>query len=117
MIANTVTETTSNYVHFELGKDVATGIAGYYTPLKEVRLLFGGREILYVVGRAVLEASCCGTGNWVYATVPGYILRWHASSTGGLQASEVQPLTDADEREAVARIIEDTESVEVVTFW
>jgi hypothetical protein len=117
MATGTATGMASEYAHLELGKDVATGIAGYYTPQKEVRLPFGGREILYVVGKAVLEASCCGTGNWVYATVPGYVLGWHSAKKGDLPLSEIQPVTDANEREAIARIIENAESVEVVTFW
>ena len=109
--------TAARYTHFELGKDIVTGIAGFYTPFKETLLSFRGRQLLYVVSRAVLEASCCGTGNWVYATVPGYVLGWHTSEVEGLPASPVQPVTDKNEREEIARIIENTESVEVVTFW
>ena len=67
--------------------------------------------------KTVNEASCCGTGNWLYATVPGYVLAWHTSETEGLPATDVQPIADRDEREEVARIIENAESVEVVTFW
>jgi hypothetical protein len=117
MAVETVPVAGAKYTHFELGKDVVTGIAGFYTPYKEVQFGFRGRQLLYVVGRAVLEASCCGTGNWLYATVPGYILGWHTSENDGQPVSEVQPVTDRGEREEVARTIENAESVEVVTFW
>jgi hypothetical protein len=117
MALETAAVAPANYSHLELGKDIAAGIAGYYTPYKEVRLPFRGREVLYVVGRAVLEASCCGTGNWVYATVPGYVLGWYASKKDGLHVSEVEPIKDDGDRQTVAKIIENAESVEVVTFW
>lgn len=117
MAAGPIARPTAKYSHLELGKDIPAGIAGYYTPYKEVRLEFGGRQVLYVVGRAVLEASCCGTGNWIYATVPGFVASWHASESAGVPVSEVEPVTDESERQQVARIIEGAESVEVVTFW
>jgi len=111
------TRTASRFVHFELGKDISIGIAGFYTPLKEVKLAYHGREVLYVVGKAVWESSCCGTGNWVYATVPGYILKWHGSAENGLPTSEVEPITEKTEQEEIRNVLEDTESAELVTFW
>jgi hypothetical protein len=107
----------TKYLHLEIGKDIATGIAGYYTLLKEVRLPFNGREVLYIVGRAVLEASCCGTGDWTYATVPGYLVGWKTSTEAGLPASDIEPMLNEAEREEVQRIIQDKEFVEVVHFW
>lgn len=107
----------TKFLHLEIGKDIATGIAGYYTLLKEVRLPFKDREVLYVVGRAVLESSCCGTGDWTYATVPGYVVDWRSSVEAGLPATEIEPMLIEAEREQVRRIIEDTELVDVVHFW
>ncbi len=63
------------YTHTKLGEDVVCA-AGYYTPLKEVRLKHNDREVLYVVGRAVMESSCCGFGSLTYISVPGYIVSW-----------------------------------------
>jgi hypothetical protein len=114
MLAGSTANT--RFVHFNLGKDIATGIAGYYTPEKEVRLPYGGQEVLYVVGAAVLEASCCGTGKWVYATVPGYVVRWHDSLEQGSATSEVRPISDERERDEIRRIIEDRESAEIIEF-
>ena len=67
---------TVTYTHLELRNDVVIGIGGYYTPQREVRLKYNGREILYVIGQAVIESSCYGTGSWTYAVVPGYIANW-----------------------------------------
>ncbi|MFC2060312.1 hypothetical protein ACFLTZ_04380, partial [Chloroflexota bacterium] len=59
----------NKYTHLELDEDIIC-IAGYYTPLKEVRLQYNNREVLYVIGQAVVDSSCCGTGSWGYALVP-----------------------------------------------
>src|SRR5512140_3816071 len=104
------------YVHPELGKDIPTGIAGYYTPEKENRLRFKGREVLYVSGRAVLESSCCGTGSWAYATVPGYVVSLCSSVEAGRPVSEVQPIVDKEEREEIRKILEEQEMAELIEF-
>jgi hypothetical protein len=106
----------TRFVHFDLGEDVPTGIAGYYTPEREVRLSYRGREVLYVVGQAVLEASCCGTGKWRYATIAGYVERWHSASEMGRPVSEVQPIDDERERTEIRKIIEDRESADLIQF-
>jgi len=59
----------SEYTHLKLNEDVYA-IAGYYTPQKEIRLKCNNREVLYVIGQAVIESSCCGSGSWEYAIVP-----------------------------------------------
>ena len=105
------------FVHFELGKDIPVGIPGFYTPYREVKLAYHGREVLYVVGKAVWESSCCGTGNWTYTTVPGYILNWHSSAENGLPVSEVEPITSKAEQEEIRKVLEDRESAELITFW
>jgi hypothetical protein len=112
------TEKAVRYPHLELGKDVDLGIAGYYTPEKEIRLEYNGREVLVIIGKAVVEASCCGTGNWVYAVIPGYIVRWHSGTTkNGTPESEVEPIIDAQAREDIKKTIETSENAVLVTFW
>ena len=60
------------YTRLEPDKEISP-IAGYYVPQKEVRMKYGDREILYVVGHATIDGSCCAVGSWGYALVPGYI--------------------------------------------
>ena len=110
------TKTLVRYVHPELGKDIPTGIAGYYTPEKEVRLPFKGREVLYVRGTAVLEASCCGTGKWPYATVPGYLVNYKSLEQDGRAVSEVEPIVEAEEREQLRTILEEKELADLIQF-
>jgi hypothetical protein len=94
-----------NYTHQELGLEVEA-ISGYYTPERELRLAQSDREVLCIIGRVNVEASCCGSRNWRYASVPGYILRWHYTrNEAGLPVSEVTPVDDATERDAIRQLV------------
>ena len=105
------------YTHLPLNEDVCC-IAGYYTPLKEARLKYNDREVLYVVGQAVIDSSCCGQGSWGYILVPGYIVRWQGKKNeAGLPVSEVEPVSDRAVRDDVGRIIDETESISQIQFW
>jgi hypothetical protein len=119
MTVATVIKTSTKYTHLELGQDVDIGIAGYYTPEREVRLPDNGREVLYVVGQAVVESSCCGIkGNWTYAIVPGFIINWqYTQNERDLPVSEVQPIPDEATRERIRQIVEKKESAAMVGFW
>ncbi len=105
------------YAHQKLGEDYG-GIAGYYTPLKEIRLDYKGRQILYIVGRAVIESSCCGTGNWPYALVPGYIIEWQQSiNPNGLPLTSVELIEDPEVKKDLLNIIRRREELDCITFW
>jgi len=117
MVLSAETATTTRYTHQALGEDVPTGIAGYYTPMREVRLPYHGRTVLYIVGRAVIESSCCGSGSWDYVAVPGYVVAWHSGTRNGAPTSEVELITDRAEQEELRRSIETKENLDLVTFW
>jgi hypothetical protein len=105
------------YTHLELNRDFFS-IAGYYTPLKEIRLKYDSREVLYVVGRAVIESSCCGTGSYGYVLVPGYIINWqNEKSEKGLPVSEVEPVSDEVSKDSIRGIIEEAEHISRIEFW
>ena len=107
----------NKYTHLELDKDVRC-IAGFYTPRKEIRLKYGDREVLYVVGQAIIDSSCCGSGNWGYAIVPGYILNWQNSKNeAGLPVSEVEPISDEKARNNIRQIIQTNEAISQIEFW
>ena len=109
--------TTAKYTHLELGEDVEC-LAGHYTPLKEVRLKYNDREVLYVVGSAVIDSSCCGTGTWGYVTVPGYLLNWQTGTNeAGLPESEVELIKDEKERHNIESIIQAEEGILQIAFW
>ena len=105
------------YTHLPINEDV-TCIAGYYTPLKEVRLKYNGKEVLYVVGQAAVESSCCGIGCWAYALVPGYIVNWQKrTNEAGLPVSEVEPISDKIVQGRIRQTIKKVESISQVDFW
>jgi hypothetical protein len=107
----------TRYTHLELNRDVKAP-AGYYTPQKEVRLDYDGREVFYVLNQAVIDASCCGAADFSSATVPGYIVQWQAErNKNGMPVSEVEPITDEQARRKIRNIIRETEHVEQTDFW
>ena len=109
----------TKYTHLELGKDVEAGIGGCYTPEKEVRLQHNGKEVLYVIGNAVVESSCCvSAGSWAYITVPGYIVSWqNGQNEDGRPVSEVESISDGEAQANIRRTIETNEGASLVGFW
>ena len=105
------------YTHLKLNEDLYCP-AGYYTPQKEVRLKYNDREVLYVVGHAAMESSCCGIGSWVYVIVPGYIVNWqNRTNEAGLPVSEVEPISDKATRENIRKSIMEADNISRIEFW
>jgi len=108
---------TVKYVHQELEQDVYFP-AGYYVPHKEERLKYNGREVLYIVGFVMVESSCCGTANWSYALVPGYVVDWHSETNeSGLPVSGIEVIADDEVRKDIRETIQKAEKVFSVEFW
>ncbi len=104
------------YIHQELNREV-TAIGGAYVLVKEARLPFDGRELLYLVGHAAFDSTCCGTGGCAYALVPGFVLAWQSrTNEEGLAVSQVEPIQDRGVQEQVRRRIEGKEVVQQVRF-
>ncbi len=104
------------HVHLELNQEV-TAIGGHYVLVKEVRLPFRGREILYLVGHAASDTSCCGAGGCAYALVPGFVLSWKDTTNEDGQAiSQVEPIVNQGMRKQVQASIEEKEVVHQVRF-
>jgi hypothetical protein len=107
----------TSYTHLELDRDIKAP-SGYYTPQKEVRLKYDGREVLYTVSHAVIESSCCGASDFVSAQVPGFILEWQGETNrNGLAVSEIEPITDIRVQNHIRKIIKETEGLSQVEFW
>ncbi|MFA5309704.1 MAG: hypothetical protein WC370_09520 [Dehalococcoidales bacterium] len=107
----------SKYTHLELNRDIPAP-SGYYTMEKEVRLPYQGREILYVLSNAVIESSCCGTGDFCSALVPGYVTGWRVGKNkDGFPVSEVEPISDEPTRDTIRQIIKESEHITRTDFW
>lgn len=109
---------TREYAHLGLDSD-CNCLVGHYTPQREVRLAYNGREVLYVVGQAVIEAACCSApGTWSYVLVPGYIVGWQKKKNErGLPVSEVEPITGKESQAKLRKLIREKESIPQVDFW
>ena len=96
---------TIEFSHPELGKEVQA-LAGYYTPQEEHTLPYDGREVIYIVGHACVEASCCGNRNWGYVQVPGFLVRKHIRGGGTTQPiSEIETIKDETDRNDIRQAL------------
>ena len=107
----------SVYTHQEPGQNIRLP-AGYYTPLAEIRLLYKGREVVYIVRQATAESCCCVSGSCGYVLVPGYVLRWeNEANEAGQLLSDVEPITDEEDRVEIVGIIRQREGISNIKFW
>lgn len=85
--------------------------------MKEAQLPFRGRKVLYLVGHAAFDTTCCGTGGCAYALVPGFIVSWKTGTDeDGLAVSAVQPVHQPDLQDQIRRLLERQERVHQVIF-
>jgi len=107
----------NHYTHRPLGEEVRS-ISGYYAIDEEKRIPFQGREALIAKGCFAVDSSCCGTGGCGFALVPGYVLQWKASTNEkGEPVSEIEPVRDDEEKQALRKLILESEQVQQVNFW
>lgn len=104
------------FVHPRLGEEIRA-VGGQYTMTKESRFAFGDREILYLIGCALFDTSCCGVGGCGYAIVPGFIRSWKTGKTQeGEETSLVEPVEEEQARRQITEIIIRQEMVQQVQF-
>ena len=105
-----------DYAHPELNCEV-TAIGGYYLFLKEVSLPYQGKTILYWVGCALFNSTCCGTGGISYARVAGFLHRKkYKTDSSGAQVSLVEPISNPLNQEKIRKILQHKEMVHQVEF-
>jgi len=104
------------FAHPPLGREV-TAIGGHYVFGREVRMPFRSREILYFVGYAVLDSTCCGVGGVAYVLVAGFIGQWKARKNQQEQfISIIEPISHQGIKKEIRGIIQKKEMVYQVTF-
>ena len=112
----TLNSELQDFIHPELGQEI-TAIGGHYVFNTEQRLSFNNCDVLYLVGYAVVDTSCCGIGGCAYAMVPGYVRRWkYKKNETDEPVSQVEPVRDADDQTAISQLIQKKENVQQVTF-
>ena len=94
------------YLHQEPGTEVRF-IAGQYTIVEEQRLASRGREVLYVVGIAAVESTCCGTQGCRFVNIPGYVVAWKTRlSESGMLISIVEPIVGEAEQSEIREMLD-----------
>ena len=115
MMAESIAE-INDFAHPELGQEV-TAIGGHYVFTRETRLPYNGQEILYFVGYAVLDTSCCGVGGCAYVVVPWYIRQWkYKKNQHSVFISKVAQIRDQSVQKKVRNLIQNKEMVYQVIF-
>ncbi len=97
----------ARYVPEEFGNEVEAP-SGYYQPLEEAFLDHDGKRLLYIVGSACIDASCCGISSWKYLRVEGYVVGNDAppSENAGTYL-EVDTIDSESEKTAIRRLLLD----------
>jgi hypothetical protein len=105
------------YIHQILNQEV-NAIGGSYVLTKEELLPFNHREVVYIVGYAIFDTTCCGSGGCNYANVPGFIINWkNKENKDGIPISFVEPIHDPTEQKKIRGLIEKKENVSQVNFY
>jgi hypothetical protein len=95
------------FVHPELNQRVDF-FGGGYLFVEEGKLPYRGKEVLYLVGMAGIEASCCGTGGCAFIKVPGYIRAWKKErNESGRHVSEVRRIEARDQQKEIQGLLQE----------
>ena len=106
-----------NFTHPELGKEVQA-LAGYYTAHEEHILSHNGREVLYIVGHVSIDAACCGTGNWNYIQIPGFLIqRYMRGSETTPYVSEIETIQEEGDRDSIRQYLRKEYPAAQIEFW
>jgi hypothetical protein len=95
----------TNYFCDSIGEEKRS-IAGGYTVQERIVLPFKDHQVLCILGNVCLDTSCCGSGNWNYIQVIGYLSGTtkleNIQSAGPL---EIDTIEERDDRIALRQIL------------
>lgn len=101
--------------HPRIGEEIEA-IGGHYLFTKEEIFDHPSGPILYMVGCAVTDRSCCGAAGCGYAVVAGYVVSLgHAGQKNNAPVSILNPIPP-EHHEPIAREIRHREGVGQVQF-
>lgn len=105
-----------DYTHISKGKELRS-VAGFYVVEEEKRIPLNGKEVLVIIGYAVVNTSCCGVGGVRFALVPGYVKKWqYKTDEKGTPVTQVEILPD-EIKENLNKTLPSKEIVQQVIFW
>ena len=91
-------------------------VNGSYTLTAIKTLELDGKIILYCLGEATLDNSCCGLTNSSYGLVIGELISTREGA-GDLPVSTVSRIVDANTEDRVRALIQNAEQLETVNFY
>lgn len=96
---------TKEYHHHGLGEEVH-GPGWNYVVTSEERITVAGRDLFYIIAKAVVGSACIGSAQLFLIVIPGFIVTWHEhNNSKGIAVSIVEPVADVtDKREVQERI-------------
>ena len=104
------------YRHEELEEEVRF-ISGSYSFIEENRLSYNGRDVLYVVGAAHVDNSCCGVTGCLFIRVPGYVITWKDGTDAAQKpVSTIAPIKDPQAHTDITRILGNSYPHAVIEF-
>ena len=98
--------------------DPVRSISGQYTFFEERHLDYNTKEVLYLIGTASINSSCCGTAGCLFAFVLGFVLRWQDKKDNrGLPVSSIETISDDSIRKEISQLIKADGMISQVNFW
>ena len=106
------------YTHTPLD-EIVEFVAGSYQIESEHKLLYEGREVLYLTGSTSELCGCCGSCDSLrFITIPGFIVGWKSQTNdAGFPVTEIEPVADEKDRLAIKKILEREHDVLYIQFW
>ena len=106
---------TMEYVHPILNEEISA-IAGHYTLIREEILHHESGPVLYFIGYAQMDTSCCGFKGCGYAIVAGRVVSLRCAKTPDDRVvSQIAPIEETLHQE-IARVIREKQGVSQVHF-
>ena len=93
------------YVPEILGSEIVAP-SGYYQPVEFGLMEHAGNRVLYTLGAACIEASCCGVGSWKYVRVEGIVAGDESPTLGNDGESiDMDTIEDDEAKMAIRKLI------------
>ena len=100
-------EILEKFIHPELNQPVEF-FGGSYVLSEEGKISCQGKEVLYFIGIAGLDASCCGRSGGAFAKVPGFLLNWKTKrDESGRLASEVDRVKGEKAQREIVQLLKE----------
>ncbi len=93
-------------------------VNGSYQLGEVMHVSVDGRDILYRIGSALLDNSCCGSYGLSYALVIGELVEGRMSADGAHASSLVRKIsTDGAVADAIRSTLLEREAIDTVNFY